>query len=37
MAVLYLCYHKVSTVLVSVDLPIYLFDIALMSFPQILQ
>lgn len=33
MAVLYLCYHKVSTVLVSVDLPIYLFDIALMSFP----
>ena len=33
MAVLYLCYHKVSTVPVSEDLPIYLFDIALMSFP----
>lgn len=33
MAVLYLCYHSVSTVSVGVDLSIYLFVIALMSFP----
>mgnify|MGYP000034479233 FL=1 len=33
MIVLYLCYHGVSKVSVGVDLSIYLFVIALMSFP----
>lgn len=33
MIIMYLCYHSVTTVSVSVDLSIFLFDVSLMSFP----